>query len=120
MYILTLCKNSKICVPESGNATVKHFIETVEFKRILKIKLSPIFWFLKVFLINRFFFSTIQLITIGRYKKQIKNILHRDKQKRDKKIEHKPYLTALSNRTVKKVGRRVGRGGGGGCQNISE
>ena len=58
-YILTLYKNSKICVPESGNATVKHLIETVEFKRILKIKLSPIFWFLKVFLINRFFFYNI-------------------------------------------------------------
>ena len=51
------------------------------------------------------------MITIGRDKKQIKNILHSDKQKRDKKIQHKPYLTALSNRTVKKVGRR--RGGGG-------
>ena len=38
----------------------------------------------------------------------MKNILHRDKQKRDKKIQHKPYLTALSNRTVKKVGRRGG------------
>ena len=47
------------------------------------------------------------MITIGRYKKQIKNILHRDKQKRDKKIQYKPYLTALSNRTVKKVRRGV-------------
>ena len=38
----------------------------------------------------------------------MKNILQRDKQKRDKKIQHKH--TALSNRTVKK------ESGGGGCQ----
>ena len=36
----------------------------------------------------------------------MKNILQRDKQKRDKKIQHKH--TALSNRTVKK------ESGGGG------
>ena len=42
------------------------------------------------------------MITIGQDKKQIKNVLQRDNQIRDKKIQHNTYLTALSNRTVKK------------------
>ena len=38
----------------------------------------------------------------------MKNILQRDNQKRDKKIQRSTYLTALSNRTMKK------ESGGGG------
>ena len=43
-------KNTQTHVPESGHATVEDFIETVEFKRFLKITLSNIFSFLKWFL----------------------------------------------------------------------
>ena len=41
--VLTLYKNTQICDPEHGHATVKHFTEIVEFKRFVKVTLSHIF-----------------------------------------------------------------------------
>ena len=51
-----------------------------------------------------FFFSTITLITTVNDTKLMKNILQRDNQ--ESKYSKSTYLTALSNRTVKKVERR--------------
>ena len=40
---MTLCKNARIRVPESGHATVKYFTEIVEFKMFLKTAFYYIF-----------------------------------------------------------------------------
>ena len=58
-----------------------------------------------------YIFSAIKLIAIGQDKKQMKNILQRDNQKRDKKTQPSTYLTALSNKTIAKTGRGVDAGG---------
>ena len=42
-FVVTLNKNIQICVPESGHATVKYFIEILNFWMFLKQTLSHIF-----------------------------------------------------------------------------
>ena len=51
--LLTLYKNTQICVPESGHAAVKYFTETVNSKGVLKLSCS-IFSFLKAVFISKY------------------------------------------------------------------